>query len=303
MTRIEIFKNRLKNKEKILLAGACGTEILRRGVNTKLPLWSASALLTNPEIISAIHEDYINAGADIITTNTFRTNRRTFEKIDQGEKAAKITKLAVKLALKARLKTGRKNVVIGGSIAPLEDCYEPSLVPSDKELWQEHSEQAVNLAKSGVDFLFIETMNTFREAKIALQACKKTSLAVFISFVCNKDGDLLSGESIEKAYGEIAKLNPLAVLTNCSPPKIAEKSLHKLLKISHLPIGIYANGDGCPHDTLGWKFLNKSTPKDYLKFAKKWLKDGATIIGGCCGTTPDYIRLIRNSISAFYKSS
>ncbi|MBI4235148.1 homocysteine S-methyltransferase family protein [Candidatus Peregrinibacteria bacterium] len=293
MNRIEFLKNRLKNKEKILLAGACGTEIQRRGIKTELPLWSASALITNPEIVSRVHEDYIKAGSDIITTNTFRTNRRTLQKINKGDESEKLTKLAVKLALKARIESGRKEVLIGGSIAPLEDCYEPKLVPSDKELWQEHSEQAENLAKNGVDFLFIETINTIREAKIAFKACKKTGLEVAISFVCNKNGNLLSGESIEAAYRAISPLAPLAILTNCAPPQIAEISLYKLLKISKIPIVFYANGDGMPHDELGWKFLKEKKPEDYLKFAQKWLKDGASIIGGCCGTNPEYIKLIR----------
>lgn len=297
MPYIQTLKNRLNNKEKILLAGACGTEIQRRGVKTTLPLWSASALLTAPDVVQQIHEDYIKAGADIITTNTFRTNRRTLEKIGKGHTAKELTKIAVSLAQEARKKNEKHNVVIGGSIAPLEDCYEPKLVPDHAALLKEHSEQAEYLAEAGVDFIFIETMNTIREAKAALGAARRAGLETIVSFVCNKDGDLLSGELIEDAYNSVLAYAPLAILTNCSPPKVSEVSLYKLLNISNLPVGIYANGDGRPDDELGWKFTDCNLPEDYLNFAKKWLKDGTSIVGGCCGTNPDYIKLIRQYIS------
>lgn len=297
MDRIKILRNRLKNKEKILLAGACGTEIQRRDVETTLPLWSASALLTHPEVVRTIHEDYIDAGADIITTNTFRTNRRTLEKINKGEQARELTRLAVSLAQEARKRTGKIDVVIGGSVAPLEDCYQPTLVPSDDKLLREHSEQARYLADSGVDFIFIETMNAIREAKAAMEGCQKAGLFAAISFVCNADGNLLSGESIEDALSVVLPFNPIAILTNCSPPKIAEVSLYKLLKIANIPVGIYANGDGHPDDRLGWKFIGNMPPEEYLIFTEKWLRDGVSIIGGCCGTNPEYIKLIRQFIS------
>lgn len=296
MPNIKKLISRLANGEKIILAGACGTEILRRGVETKLPLWSAEAVIKNPEIVQKIHEDYISAGADIITTNTFRTNRRTFEKINKGEDAKKYTLLAVELAFKARQNLGKDNVFIGGAIAPLEDCYQPESVPPVKELEKEHREQVEIFAQSDVDFIILETMNSIIESRVVLEACKDAGIDTAISFVCNKEGKLLSGETLEAALKEVKRFEPFAVLTNCRPPEVINKSVDELLKLSNLPVGVYANGDGCPCDIDGWKFTGNMTPEKYLENAKRWLSKGVQIIGGCCGTNPEYIRLLKERL-------
>lgn len=300
MSRIQILKQRLMEGEKILLAGACGTEIQRRGVKTELPLWSASALLTHPEIVQKIHKDYIEAGAEIITTNTFRTNRRTLQKAGLDDKISELTRFAFSLADKARKDSQRNDVLIGGSLAPVEDCYTPGLIPSKEHLKNEHAEQSQYLAEAGVDFIFIETMNSIEEATIALEAAKKTGLEVAVSFVCNDVGNLLSGESIEKAFNRILPFGPFAVLTNCSSPTTIGVSLKRLLKASDgvIPIGVYGNGDGQPDNELGWKFTENMDAGKYLLHARKWLQDGASIIGGCCGTNPNYIKLIKRFLNS-----
>lgn len=299
MSRIQTLKKRLAQGKKILLAGACGTEIQRRGVKTELPLWSASALLTHPEVVRKIHRDYIDAGAEIITTNTFRTNRRTLQKVGIGDKARELTRLAFSLADKARKDSQRNDVLIGGSLAPVEDCYSPGLIPSKEHLKNEHAEQSQYLAEAGVDFIFIETMNSIEEAVVALEAAQKTGLEVAVSFVCNDVGNLLSGESIEKAFNRILPFEPFAILTNCSSPTTIGVSLERLLKVSDdvIPIGVYGNGDGQPDNGLGWKFTGNMNADRYLLYVKKWLVDGASIIGGCCGTNPDYIRLIKEFLN------
>jgi|TARA_B100000315_G_scaffold188911_1_gene178712 homocysteine S-methyltransferase len=130
------------NKNCLLLDGAMGTELLHRGVNVSLPLWSASAVEEAPEIVEQIHRDYMKAGADIITTNTFRTTTRTFLKIgaspDEARARAKTsTNEAVRLAKKA----ASGNVMVAGSIAPLEDCYAPELFPGVVTAIKEFEEQ------------------------------------------------------------------------------------------------------------------------------------------------------------------
>ena len=118
-------------KEKIYhLAGATGTEILRRGFPTKLPLWSAQVLFEKPELLEQIYLDYIEAGADIITTNTFRTQRRTLAKAGRAGETERINRLAVDIAVQARKKSkATRPIYIAGSITTLEDCYRPDLIP------------------------------------------------------------------------------------------------------------------------------------------------------------------------------
>ena len=192
MSKIDNLIKKLNNHGVILMDGGTGTELQRRGVGTTLPLWSAQALLSSPQTVKEIHWDYILAGADIIKTNTFRTNRRTLAKASLGDKDFELTKLAIDLAREAVVEAKvSREIYIGGSQAPLEDCYEPKLVPDDQTALAEHRRWSKSLADGGVDFIFLETFNTIREAKVALQAAKETGLPVAISFIANQQGQLL----------------------------------------------------------------------------------------------------------------
>lgn len=296
MTPITTILGRLSKGETLLLAGACGTEIQRRGVRTELPLWSASALLTHPEIVQQVHRDYLDAGADIISTNTFRTNLRTFEGIGKPEQARELTLKACALAQRARKESGKSGAAIGGSIAPVEDCYHPERVPDEQSLDREHSALISWFVEGGVDFLFIETMNCIREALAAARAAQRSGLPFFVSFLCDPQGNLFSGESLGEAVEAILPLGPAALLTNCRPLDTIGASLQKLLQISPVPVGIYANGDGEPDDECGWKFHGENPEQRYLEHAKQWRDAGAQIIGGCCGTTPEYVRLLKKQL-------
>lgn len=289
-------------KETFVLSGAMGTEILRRGVSTTLPLWSTDALITNPEVIEQIHIDYIKAGAQIITTNTFRTQWRTLTKAAKGDKAKAMTILACNLAKNAVKKT-KSSALIAGSIAPLEDCYSPKLTPSDKELIKEHLEHAQNLKDGGVDILFLETMITLRETSAALLAAKKVSLPFAVSFCCDQKGNLLSGESLEDAVKLVSKYKPVFISINCINVNLADKLVKKIKSLTDIPIGCYAQGDGVPDDKDGWKFTNHDGSKTYLQHAKKWIKDGVQFIGGCCGTNPDYISKLTTNVMSMMQTS
>ncbi len=298
MSAFDGIVKKLAAKKKVVLSGAMGTEIQRRGVHTGLPLWSASALITNPEVVKQIHRDYIDAGAELITVNTFRTNVRAFKRAGKEKLAQEMTLRACALAQEARKDSGKEYVAIGGDIAPVEDCYEPSLVPSSPELEEEHGMLAEWLKEGGVDFMFVETMNCIREASIASRAAKNTGLPLMISFVCDTKGSLLSGESMKEAVDTMMPLEPVALLTNCRPLKTIEASIAELLKHSPVPVGIYANGDGVPDNVEGWKFEGTHPEHAYLEHVKQWLDKGVSIVGGCCGTTPEYIRLIAEEIKS-----
>ncbi len=135
------FINRLVQTAPIILDGAMGTELERRNVPVSLPLWSTNALISHPKTVKQIHKDYIQAGADIITANTFRTNSRSFKRAGIKDMAKELTHRALILANEARQETvTSRKIWIAGSIAPLEDCYRPDLVPPISELRKEHKE-------------------------------------------------------------------------------------------------------------------------------------------------------------------
>lgn len=301
--KVNTLRKRLANKEIVLLNGGTGTEILNRGYKTKLPLWSAEILLTNPDVVQQIHTDYINAGAEIIVTDTFRTTQRTFAKIGlSGKKAREITLLACQLAKKAVKKSQSNHTVyIAGDVAPLEDCYSPTLTPSKKELDREIYRYVENLKQGGVDFILIETQITLKEIRAAFEAAKKLHVPTALTVCINNKLQLLGGELLEDTVKLAKKYNPLFIGVNCISPVLATKAVKKLKKLTQIPLSAHAQGDGKPEDDQGWEFTRQARVKTYLKEVKKWIKDGAQIIGGCCGTTPEYIKAIKNYVDIVRK--
>jgi S-methylmethionine-dependent homocysteine/selenocysteine methylase len=279
----------------LILDGAMGTELQRQGIDVGLPLWSARALLSDPDSVLWIHQQYILAGADIITTNTFRTTSRTFARAGLPDRSALLTRQAVDLAFQARSDCAAHTVLIAGSIAPLEDCYRPDLVPDDAVLVAEHTEQARRLAQAGVDFLLLETMGTIREAEAASSAASRTGKEFVVSFLCRPDGRLYGGESIADAVSAIAHLNPAAFSLNCISPHVIQPALRALRNATPLPTAVYANAGKAGYEQAG-ELVVEITPDDYASFATGWQQEGVRIIGGCCGTSAVYIECIREKL-------
>jgi S-methylmethionine-dependent homocysteine/selenocysteine methylase len=277
-----------------LLDGAMGTELQRRGVDVSLPLWSARALQSAPEIVLQIHRDYIDAGADIITTNTFRTTSRTFRRAGECDRSAELTRTASSLARQAASETHDRWVCVAGSMAPLEDCYRPDLVPPDSQVSAEHAIHAHRLAECGVDLLLLETMGTAREAIAASRAAAATGLEFIVSFLCSPDGTLYGGESLADTAQTVAALGATALSLNCISPRLLQPSLSALMNTTSLPVAVYANVGRAGGERGG--FMEQDvTPEEYEGFARAWMDQGVAIVGGCCGTTPAYIELMRDS--------
>jgi S-methylmethionine-dependent homocysteine/selenocysteine methylase len=279
----------------IILDGAMGTELQKRGYQTKLPLWSASANLDSLDLVKSIHRDYVIAGAEIITTNTFRTIRRTYKRVGKEDDAVRSNKEAIRAALEIKRKF--PDIKVAGSITTLEDCYEPELVPEVDVLQEEHALQMNQFKDSGIDLMIFETVNKLSEAEILLKNSSILNVPIWISFVTNPKGDLLSGESLEKAVELCKKYSVEAVLLNCRSPQTLSVAAGRLSNLWEGMKGIYANGAGHPHDELGWEFDDKCTPKEYLEYVDKWLKLGFEIIGGCCGTDPEFVKMISEKYS------
>ena len=295
-----MFLSSLSQPNKLILDGATGTELNRRGVDTGLPLWSANALMNerDAKILQEIHEDYLRAGADIITTNTFRTHRRALAPSGNADRALELTRRAVDIARAAiaNVKSDSPKFV-AGSISTLEDCYRPDLVPPDDELRAEHSERIHHLVECGVDLILIETINTIREAVIMAKLATITGTPVVVSFVCDRDGKLLSGETLTEAANQLLPLGICAIGVNCGPTPNLAKPLYELQVACldaitsghHFPLIAYGN-IGYADDEVGWVNTDSEDPKNYSGHAIRW---PAKIIGGCCGTTPEHIAQLK----------
>jgi S-methylmethionine-dependent homocysteine/selenocysteine methylase len=278
----------LTPKRVLILDGAMGTELHRRGADISLPLWSARAIRTHPEVVRQIHLDYLAAGAEIITTNTFRTTKRTFRRAGLADESAVYTAEAVGIAQSAIGTVTDRAVLLAGSMAPLEDCYRPDLVPTEAELLEEHEELATRLANAGVNLLLLETMGTIREAHAACTAACHTGKDVVVSFLCNRTGNLYGNESLEDAVHAIAPLGPTAFSLNCISPRYIDTALDRLQRATRLPICVYANV-GRAEDALSGTMVVDISPSAYAEYAARWAEHGVAIIGGCCGTRPEHI--------------
>lgn len=285
------FLVRLTDKHPILLDGAMGTELERRGVDSRTPLWSAKALLEVPELVEQIHGEYVRAGAEVLITNTFRTHRRNLQQVDMGERAAELTELAVKLAQNAARSAAGRKVFVAGSMAPLEDSYIANALP--REIYAaEQTEMAANLAAAGVDLLLVETISTIREAEAAAEAAHATGLPFGVSFICKADGRLFSGEMLADAVNAVGPHQPVFYGINCSAAPTLQAALENLRAATQLPIAVYANPSHT-EDYQHWNPTDASEPAVYADYAQRWLAAGAKLVGGCCGTGPEHIAAIR----------
>jgi S-methylmethionine-dependent homocysteine/selenocysteine methylase len=290
-------RSRLAEAKPLLLDSAMGTELERRGARSQLPLWSAWALLESPSLVLAIHRDDLEAGADILTANTFRTHRRSLEKAGKRKRAEELTLQAVELARRAAGESSRP-ILVAGSLSPLEDCYRPDLVPDDGTLWQEHGQQASLLQAAGVDLILAETHNTVRELVAAVRAAKETGLPVIASAVTDGQGRLLSGETVEEAAKALAPFRPDALAINCVPAPSLLSDLQRLSEASPgAPLAAYGNL-GPPSGPGGTQFPYEIDPRDYAELARSWIAVGARIVGGCCGTTAAHTAALRELIDS-----
>ena len=307
----EQLQARLDQKQTVLLDGGIGAELVRRGVR-----WRKHGLLTDADKVQQLHEEYLAAGADVLRTDTFQLNPRIFLNVFRNrehmghigapglaELTPKLIRTSVKLAREARSKAERENsVAIAGVLSPLEHCFRPDLSPAPEQARREHEAQAQLFAEEGVDLILLESMNNVAEAKAAAAACAAVELPFWASFVLGPEGELLSREPLADAIKEMEKAGAKAVLVNCAPPADVTQALAKMKKATALPFGGSAHiGRFSPPS---WKFeffpqftdTEEWSPERYLREARQWREQGATILGGCCGAGPQHIAALRGGL-------
>lgn len=285
----------------IILDGATGTELQRRGFHTTAPLWTADAALLAPDLLRRIHVDYLHAGAEVVTANTFRTQPYVLRTVGRELEAAALTQRAVSLARDACVLAGHGRVA--GSMAPLEDCYHPERVPPLEVLQREHELHAHHLAAAGVDLILVETMNTRREALAAATAALATGLPVWVSLILDpRTADLLSGEDLGATIESLRALASRgrrieAFAVNCTPAAVARSALQRLARQDDpRSFGAYANASR--PDAMGaWQPDPDASVEHFGEWGRDCRDAGAGILGGCCGTTPEHIRVLRAALT------
>jgi len=309
----------LAQEKLLVLDGGMGTLLQERGLTpAELPEeWN----ILHSEIVQAIHLDYLTAGAQIIETNTFggtsvklRAKGKEYLVAEVNRKGAQLAIGAVKAFRSSMGLAGEKRVVsdetfiadeivvsderyIAGSIGPTGKIFEMGL--TREEVDRAYSEQGSLLAGEGVDLFLVETMLDVREAEIAVRTLKReTSLPVFASIVFNrtKKGDFrtLFGNSVADTLHCLLDAGASGVGTNCGLLEEYIQVIREMRALTGVPLLLYPNA-GLPILKDGKTIFNQ-TPEYMIAYLDASIDAGATIIGGCCGTTPAYIRLIAERI-------
>ena len=291
----EIFADR-----PVLADGAMGTLLNARGVFTNRSYDELN--LSDPNLILGIHEEYLQAGAEILETNTFGANRFRLTRHGLGAKVEEINAAGVRLARQAveRLKERQGGEAwVAGAVGPLGVRLEPLGKTGLDEARAAFAEQIGILKKSGVDLLIVETMPALNEAREALEAAKAVApeLPVLVMVTVDDESECLDGSSAAQAAALLTEWGAGAVGVNCSTgPATVLTAIEQMRAATALPLAAMPNA-GMPRAVDG-RNIYLCSPEYMASFARKAIAAGVQIVGGCCGTTPNHIRAMRQAIRA-----
>ena len=281
----------------LLTDGGMGQALAGMGLRQQgSPFWSGMALIEAPEAVLGLHRDFIRAGADLIITNTYGVVRAFMRNLGIEERFAELNLKAAELALLAR-DAEKRDVLIAGSLPPLSDSYLPDEVEPEDILEELYTEQAAILAPY-VDLFICETLTTVAETRASAKGAAATGKPVWIGWTLHerKDACLKDGTSVLDAAESVADQPVSAFVANCCTPEAVTRALPSLLETG-LPTGGYAN-TFAPIDPgrtdVGHR--HDLDPESYRDHVARWITAGAGIVGGCCGTMPQHITLLRSLI-------
>jgi homocysteine S-methyltransferase len=294
-TFADIFANR-----PVLADGAMGTVLYARGVLINRCYDELN--LSDPGLIQSIHEEYLQAGAEILETNTFGANRFRLSRHGLAGKMAEINATGVRLARQAvdRLKEKQGGGAwVSGTVGPLGVRLEPLGKTGLDEARAAFAEQIQALAKAGVDMLIVETMPALNEAREALAAAREIApgLPVLVMVTVDDEGNCLDGSSPEQAAALLTEWGAGAIGVNCSTgPTTVLTAIEAMRRATALPLAAMPNA-GVPRAVEG-RNIYLISPEYMASFARKAIAAGVQIVGGCCGTTPNHIRAMRSAMRA-----
>ncbi len=278
-----------------------GTMLYQKGVF--LNRCFEEVCLSDPKLVLGIHREYLDAGADVITTNSWGAGLPKLRAAGLEEKFASINERAVKLARQAVEESGRLGSVhVAGSIGPLGASIEPLGRMSASEAEDLFETQARALAQAGADLLILETFVDLRELEAAVRGARRgCDLPLVASLTINSEGTSLYGTDPEVFTARIDELGPEAVGLNCSEgPRVMLETAERMIRVTRRPLCVQPNA-GVPLNVNGRNFY-PTTPAYTAKYAKRMIQSGVRMVGGCCGTTPAHIKEIRNEIRALQPS-
>jgi S-methylmethionine-dependent homocysteine/selenocysteine methylase len=292
----------------LILDGGTGRELARLGAPFRQPEWSALALIEGSQFVTQVHRAYVDAGADVITTNSYALV--PFH-IGAERFAAEGAVLAARAGQLARdvADASPREIRVAGSLPPVCGSYRPDLVDLDRA--RPILEVLTGALAPHVDHWLAETMSSLAEARLCATLTAPTHKALWLSFTledaaATDEPTLRSGESVVEAARLAQEVGAAALLFNCSQPEVMEAAVRvarsQLGKDSAIRIGVYANAfppmsaDAEANSGLS-PIRADLTPEGYARFAAAWHASGASILGGCCGIGPEHIAALRGTLA------
>ena len=296
-----LINEKLNNGKLVILDGAMGSELEKSGAKMDKNLWCGTCSVEFPELVTKVHEDYIKAGADVITTNTYACTPISMKNYGLEKSIEEFNQKSVQVAKKA-IKNSKKDIALAGSVSASGSFYKlgiKAMIPGFKE-------QIKILKEEGVDLIILEAMSSQADIVQAMIECSyKINIPVWLSISCvidDKTNNVMLGyndtvdsppevyENFEISLNRFSKLHKGPILIAHSDIDVTGKALDIAKKNLNGILGVYPNTGY--YEKPHWKFADDITPNDYLEYAKSWLKNGAHIIGGCCGLGVEEIKAI-----------
>ena len=290
-------KQKLDQGRIVILDGGIGAELEKNGANMDQDLWCGKCSVDNPELVKKVHENYIDAGADVITTNTYGTTPISMKQYGYDNLIEKYNQKSVRLAKEA---AKNKNIAVAGSVSTFGSFYRLGL----KAMIPGFKEQIKILSEEGVDLIILEAMSSQADIVETIIECSSNiSLPVWLSISCvmedkkvmlgyndTVDTDTHIYESLEVAIKNFTKLHKGPILIAHSDINVTGHAVKTAKNNFDGVLGAYPNRGY--YEKPHWKFVDNMSPEDYLNEAKSWVKNGVQIIGGCCGVGVEEIKAI-----------
>ncbi len=277
----------------IVIDGGTGAELQRRGVPVDPTCWHALAAVTHHSDLVAVHVDFINAGVNVITTNTFATHRYVLRAAGYEDRFERVIEASVAAARRARTETGI-DVAIAGSLSCMPPAFDTANYPDAKTAQASYIEQAAALADLDVDVIVLEMIQDSVHGGWALDAALATGLPVWLGFACRKDpvsneivGYDVGESNLDTLLPELLDREPQLVNIMHSPISVIPEAFECVRKHWSGPIGVYPEVGS--FDVVNRCRTVRTSPSEFAAAAQHWIDMGAVLIGGCCGATPSHV--------------
>ena len=291
------------NKTVVLLDGSMGQELVNRSGKKPTSLWATQALIDNPPLVRGLHEDYLKAGARVLTVNTYSCTPERLAYAEIEDQFETLQRVALDVACEARENLGLvSDVSIAGCLPPLVGSYKPENSP-DYQTSLDTYRKVVEIQQDRVDCFLCETISSITDARAVVTAASESGKPVWAALSVSDDNPqcIRSGESLADAQAALSEMGVARQLLNCSRPESIDAVFKAFAGRSNFS-GAYANGFSSikelqPGGTVeNLQARDDLDSKAYAEFAMKWVAEGAQLVGGCCEVGPQHISYLSQAL-------